>query len=100
MLFTGRVLCRPYLLCSVHLDLDRVFFSLFFVLKLEELIGLPQALTELGMIDLPVVGIPSDHQTGGVGRTSCRTPGLLLFDGQMLLFLSLFSVDGGEEIKF
>ena len=52
--------------------LDRMFsITLFFVLPLEELLGLPQALAEIGRIDIPTVGIPSDCHTGGIGRMSC-----------------------------
>ena len=77
-----------------------VFVTLFAILTLEELLGLPQALAELRRIDFPAIGITSDSQTGYVDRQSCRTPILLLFGGQLSLVLSLLSVGGGEEIIF
>ena len=67
---------------------------------LKELIGLPQALAELGRLDLPVVGIPSYFQTGHAYWQSCLTTALLLFYERLLLVLSLLSVGGGEKIKF
>ena len=72
----------------------------FVVLLLEELIRRPQALAELDRIDFKSVGVPSDRHTGGVGRPYCQTTVLLLFDGNLLLVLSLISVGGGEEINF
>ena len=101
MSFTERVTGRPSPLGSVRLDLDRVFsVTPFVVLPLKELLGRPEALAELGRLDIQSVGVPSDRQTGGVGRMSCQTPVLLLFDGQLSLVLSLLRVGGGEEIKF
>ena len=67
---------------------------------LKELLGLPQAIDKLDRLDLPAVGIPSDRQTRYVDRQSCQTPILLLFDGQLLMVLSLLSIDGGEDMKF
>ena len=53
----------------IRLDLDRVFFVTPFVtLLIEELTGLPQALAELGRLDLKYLGVTSDRQTGGVSR--------------------------------
>ena len=69
-------------------------------MPLEELIGIPQAIDELGRLDIPDVGIPCDCNTGGVGWPSCRTPVLLLFSRQLLLAMSLLRVGGREAIKF
>ena len=59
------------------------FLTLFFVVPLEELLVLPQALAEFFQIDILVVGIHSYSQTGSVGRPSCRTPVLILFNIQL-----------------
>ena len=53
------------------------------------------AIAKLGRLDLPVVGIPSNRHTGGVGCLSCQTHLLLLFGRQLSLVLSLIRVGGG-----
>ena len=76
---------------------DRVFYvTLIVVLLLEEVLGRPQALSELSRLDLQYLGVSSDLNTLGIGRPSYQTPVLLLFDEQLLLVLSLLSVGAGE----
>ena len=73
---------------------------LFFILLIKELLGISQALAELSRLDPSAVSIPSDCQTGGVGRPSCQTPVLLLFNSELSLVLSFLGVGEGEEIRF
>ena len=64
------------------------------------MIGLPQVLAELVMLDLTAIGTYFDLQNGYVDRQSCKTPILNIFDWQLSLVLLLISVSRGEEIKF
>ena len=64
-----------------------VFVTLSVVLLHEELFGLPQALSELGRLDVPSAGIPSDSLTVYIDRQCCKTTVLLLLDGQLSLVL-------------
>ena len=64
------------------------------------MIGLPQVLAELVMLDLTAIGTSSDLKNGYVDRQSCQTPILIIFDWQLSLVLLLISVSRGEDIKF
>ena len=77
-----------------------VFVAFFVMMPLKLRIGLPQAIAELGRIDILTVGISSDRQTGYIDWRSYRTPDLLLFDGYIAIILFLPSVGVVEEVKF
>ena len=80
---------------------NRVFsVTPFVVLLIEELLGHPRALAELGRLGIQSVGVSSNLQTGDICQPSCQTPVLLLFDRHIFLVLLLLNVVGGEEKKF
>ena len=62
------------------------------------LLLLIKALAELSRIYYPSVGNYFYRQTGCVGRRSCITPVLILFNWHMSLVLSLIGFGGGDEI--
>ena len=74
------------------------FLTLFVTFPLERLLGLTKALAEIGRLDLPTVWFSFGRQTGCVGRRSCITPVLILFNWHMSLVLSLIGFGGGDEI--
>ena len=64
------------------------------------MLELLKALAELGRIDFPDISLLYYCHTSCIGRRSCQTTALLLFEWEMSLVLPLLCIGGGGKIKF